>query len=97
MYLKRSSSITLTTLFELAQGLTYLVHIDEYSKPQFKFGVFLCFGMTRPTGTTDYQPALETNNQRKRSSYYWRWWGGRRGNRKEGSKTNQRRKKSTKP
>ena len=27
------------------------MHIDKCSKPQFKFGVLLCFGMTRPTGT----------------------------------------------
>ena len=54
--------MNLSTLFELAQVFTHLVHIDNCSEAQLKFGVHL--GCKKSTGTTDYQPALETNNQR---------------------------------
>ena len=67
--IERSSPIT--TIFELAQGFTHPVHIDKCSEAQFKFGVRSGCKKTWPTGATDYQSALETNNQRIRSFYYW--------------------------
>ena len=63
--------MNLCTLFELAQVFTHLVHIDNCSEAQLKFGVHLGCKKTCPTGTTDYQPALETNNQRITSFYHW--------------------------
>ena len=51
----------ITTIFELAQGFTHPVHIDKCSEAQFKFGVHSGCKKTWPTGTTDYQSALETN------------------------------------
>ena len=54
------------------------MHIDKCSEAQFKFSVHLGCKKTWPTSTTDYQSALETNNQRIRSFY----WG--RGNEKRG-------------
>ena len=41
------------------------MHIDKCSEVQFKFGVHLGCNKTWPTGTSDYQSALETNNQLK--------------------------------
>ena len=69
--IERSSPIT--TIFELAQGFTHPVHIDvKCSAAQFKFGVrHLGCKKMWPTGTSDYQSALETNNQLIRSFYYW--------------------------
>ena len=67
--IERSSSII--TIFELAQGSTHPVHIAKCSVTQFKFGVHSGCIKTWPTGTTDYQSTLETNNQRIRSFYYW--------------------------
>ena len=64
-------SLPITTVFELAQGFTHPVHINTCSEAQFKFGVHSRCKKTRPTCTTDYQSALETNNQRIRSFYYW--------------------------
>ena len=67
--IERSSPIT--TIFELAQGSTHPVHIAKCSVAQFKFGVHSGCIKTWPTGTTDYQSTLETNNQWIRSFYYW--------------------------
>ena len=61
--------MNLSTLFELAQVFTHLVLIDNCSEAKLKFGVHL--GCKKSTGTTDYQPALETNNQRITSFYHW--------------------------
>ena len=47
------------------------MHIDKCSEAQFKFGVHLGCNKTWTTGTSDYQSALETNNQLIRSFYYW--------------------------
>lgn len=35
--IERNSPIYITTIFELAQGLTHPVHIDNCSEAQFKF------------------------------------------------------------
>ena len=67
--IERSSSIT--TIFELARGFTHPVHIDKCFEAQFKFGVHLGCKKTWRTGTSDYQSALERNNQLIRSFYYW--------------------------
>ena len=63
-------SSPITTIFELAQGFTHPVHIDKCSEAQFKFGVHLGCKKTWPTGTSDYQSALETNNRPMRTFYY---------------------------
>ena len=75
--IERSSQIT--TIFELAQGFTHPVHIDKCSEAQFKFGVHSGCKKTWPTGTTDYQSALETNKKRIRPFYYWGRGHGKRG------------------
>ena len=67
--IERSSPIP--TIFESAQGLTHPVHIDKCSEAQFKSGVHLGCKKTWPSGTSDYQSALETNNQLIRSFCYW--------------------------
>ena len=77
--IERSSQIT--TIFELAQGFTHPVHMDKCSEAQFKSGVHSRCKKTWPTGTTDYQSALETNNQRIRSFYYCGRGHGKRGER----------------
>ena len=52
-----------TKIFELAQGFTHPVHIDERSEVQFKFGVHLDCKKTWPAGAFDHQSALKTNNR----------------------------------
>lgn len=69
-----------TTVFELAQGFTHPVHIDERSEAQFKFGIHLGCKKKWPTGGSDHQSALETNNWPMRTFCYWG-----RGDGKEGS------------
>ena len=80
--IERTSPIT--TIFELAQGFTHPVHIDNCSEAQFKFGVHSGCKTTWPTGTTDYQSALESNNQWIRSFYYWGREDGKGGGRVSG-------------
>ena len=67
--IERSSPIT--TIFELAQVSTHPVHIAKCSEAQFNIGIHSDCIKTWPTGTTDYQSTLETNNQRIRSFYHW--------------------------
>ena len=66
-------SSPITTIFELAQGVTHAVDIDKCSEAQFKSGVNLGCKKTWLSGTSDYQSDLETNNhwQLIRSFYYW--------------------------
>ena len=59
--IERSSPIT--TTFELAQGSTHSMHIAKCSVAQFKFGVHSRCIKTWPSGTTEYQSTLETNNE----------------------------------
>ena len=64
---RNEPSSPITTIFELAQGFTHPECIDKCSEAHFKFGVHSGCKKTWPTGTTDYQSALETNNQQIRS------------------------------
>ena len=47
------------------------MHIDKCFEAQFKFGVHLGCKKTWPTGTSDYQSALETDNRPMKTFYSW--------------------------